>query len=294
MKLNIAIVALALSSTALTFAAPLPTPMPQGWGLLKKAVGKISGKSSSAAQELSIYADSYVPQYERFSDATHPYIPKEHSSQASPVHRSYGGGDSSRPAARDPRHGGDESGHWTSPPDDNFVGMVKLSPPENYYRPQYTPHTPQHASYDYHSQPQYTPHTPQHASYDYHSQPQYTPHTPQHASYDYHSQPQYTPHTPQHASYDYHSQPQYTPHTPQHASYDYHSQPQYTPHTPQHASYDYHSQPQPNQVSHGHAWLHGPPGEVVSQQSSHDVHGYPVGEYLNGPPPEQNRVGWFF
>ncbi|KAJ1038042.1 hypothetical protein NDA10_000022 [Ustilago hordei] len=235
MKLNIAIVALALSSTALTFAAPLPTPMPQGWGFLRKAVGKISGKSSSAAQELSIYADDYVPQYERFSDATHPYIPKEHSSQASPVHRSHGSGDSSRPAERDPRHGGDESGHYP--------------------------------------------------------QTQYTPHTLQHASYGQDPQPQYTPYTPRFTPSGHYPQLQYTP---QHASYGHYPQPQYAPNFASNAPYGHDPQPQPSYVSHGHVWPEGPPGEFYSYYSSHDAHRFPVGGYLSAPPPNQDRVGWFF
>ncbi|SPC62180.1 uncharacterized protein UHOD_12391 [Ustilago sp. UG-2017b] len=179
MKLNIAIVALALSSSVLTLAAPFPKPMPQGgssWSILKNAVGKFSGKSKSAAQPTSIYADEYIPQYPELSDASHPYIPKEHrasggesssksgnqhSPEASPVHRSHGGGDSSRPAERDPRHGGDESGHSTSPPDEKYVGMIKLSPPDTYYGPQYTPHIPQHYPYI----PQHYPYIPQHYPY---------------------------------------------------------------------------------------------------------------------------------
>ncbi|KAJ1021758.1 hypothetical protein NDA13_005372 [Ustilago tritici] len=172
MKLNIAIVALALSSIALTLAAPFPMPMPMsggGWSLLKKAAGKILGKSKSAAEKSSNYADEYVPQYERFSDATHPYIPKEHrasggesssksgnehSREASSVHMSHGGGDSSKPAERDPRHGGDETGHSTSPPDDHYIGMIKLGPPENY-------HIPQHAQYSHNPQPQQPPYISQ-------------------------------------------------------------------------------------------------------------------------------------
>ncbi|KAJ1032851.1 hypothetical protein NDA18_001574 [Ustilago nuda] len=217
MKLNIAIVALALSSSALTLAAPLPMPMLQSWGFLRKAVGKVSGKSSSAAQEVHVYADGYAPYTPKeLSPETSP-VHSSHSggdssrsaerdsrhgdesgystsSEASPVHRSHGGGDSSRPAGRDPRHGGDESGHWTSAHDDNYVRRVELSP-HNHYQLPYLPHIP---------------------------------------------------------------------------------------HQPQH-----------NYVSpHGHVLPEGPPVEFFSQYSSHDAHRFPVGGYLNGPPSEQNRIGW--
>ncbi|KAJ1024355.1 hypothetical protein NDA18_004524 [Ustilago nuda] len=318
MKLNIAIVALALSSSVLTLAAPLPMPMPQGWGLLRKAVGKISGKSSSEAKELPIYVDEYVPYIPKELSPEASPVHRSHgggdssrsaerdsrhdgdesvystSPEASPVHRSHGGGDSSRSAERDSRHRGDESGHWTSPPDD-YVGMVKLRPEHS--QPQYTSHTPQPGPYVYPSHPQYTP---QHGFYGYQSHPQYTP---QPAHYDYPSQPQYTH---QHAPNDYHSQ-----HGGDESGHrtsppdDYvgmvklsppeHYRSQYTSHTPQHAPSDYPSEPQLNYVTpHGHAWPDGPPGEIVPQQSSHENYGYNVREYLSRPPPEQNRVGWIF
>ncbi|SAM86358.1 uncharacterized protein UBRO_20344 [Ustilago bromivora] len=279
MKLNIAIVALALSSSVLTLAAPMPQAG-SSWNILKKAVGKISGKSKSAAQQTSIYSDDYVPQYEEFSDATHPYIPKEHrasggesssksgnehSPEASPVHRSHGGGDSSKPAERDPRHGGDESGHSTSAPDEHFVGITKLGPPDHYYQPQYAPHIPQHTPYGYNHQSQYAPNYASNAPYD-HYQPQYAPHIPQHTPYGYNHQSQYAPNYASNAPYD-HYQPQYAPPIPQ-----------YDPHTPQNT----------------HAWPYGPPGEVVPQHSSHDAHGFPIGEYHSGSPPKEGRVGFFF
>ncbi|SYW85019.1 uncharacterized protein UHO2_06671 [Ustilago hordei] len=270
MKLNIAIVALALSSTALTFAAPLPTPMPQGWGFLRKAVGKISGKSSSAAQELSIYADDYVPQYERYSDATHPYIPKEHSSQASPVHRSHGSGDSSRPAERDPRHGGDESDYLTSPEA-----------------------SPVHRSHGSGDSSRPAERDPRHGGDEsgHYPQTQYTPHTLQHASYGQDPQPQYTPYTPRFTPSGHYPQLQYTP---QHASYGHYPQPQYAPNFASNAPYGHDPQPQPSYVSHGHVWPEGPPGGFYSYYSSHDAHRFPVGGYLSAPPPNQDRVGWFF
>ncbi|SOV05862.1 uncharacterized protein UDID_19049 [Ustilago sp. UG-2017a] len=280
MKLNIVIIALALSSSVLTLAAPLPKPMPQGgsWRVLKNAVGKITGKSKPAAQPTSIYADEYISEFPELSDDTHPYIPKEHrasggesssksgnqhSPEASPVHRSHGGGDSSRPAERDPRHGGDESGHSTSPPDGNYVGTIHMGPPDSYYRPQHDPHILQNDPHTPQYFPQYTPHTPQYF-------PQYTPHISQH----YPHVPQYThagPYPPPGEIV-----PQHPPHIPQYF-------PQYTPHISQHY---------PHVPQYTHAGPYPPPGEIVPQHSPHDDFGYPVGEHHRSPS-RQDGFYWY-
>ncbi|KAJ1021881.1 hypothetical protein NDA16_003643 [Ustilago loliicola] len=134
MKLNFAIVALALSSSALTLAAPLPLPQTGGiTDVLKKVAGRFVGKKSRERE--SVFADSYVPDdaYPELSDKTHPYVPGrkkaledleasggsshlhdtvqhlDSSPEVSP-HRSYGGGSQS---ARYPSHNNDAySGGW--------------------------------------------------------------------------------------------------------------------------------------------------------------------------------------
>ena len=80
MKLNIFLVALALSTNAVTLAAPVP----QGFGAAKKLLGKVKsiGKSgdSSAAQDLPLYVAETQP-------VTHPSTPLQGHGESRQVSR---------------------------------------------------------------------------------------------------------------------------------------------------------------------------------------------------------------
>lgn len=231
MKLNIAIVALALSSSAVTLAAPTPMAGGSGLGAIRK-LGSLLGKGKkSAEQERSFYDSYYVPDddFPEYRDATHPYVPgkkkareaaeessqhgytvesPESSRESSPVHRSYGGGSQSAryppmdlpPPA--PQHGGGFGGAMVPyhppprPAEEPYIGMQKLGPSDDYYAGRNDHGAP--AYVDYHPQNAQAPHS---GGYGYpHPQPGYG-HAP-YPQYGGYPQPSYGhyPQYPQHGA----------------------------------------------------------------------------------------------
>ena len=150
MKLNTFIVALALSTSAVTLAAPVP----QGFGAAKKLLGKVKsiGKSgeSSAAQDLSLYVSESQP-------VTHPstlqghgesrHVSREPSPERTPSVHSRGDSPEplSPPQIRQSIPGTAMMPYHPPPPQpprEEYRGMYYTGPPSVVHQPHQPPVEP--------------------------------------------------------------------------------------------------------------------------------------------------------